>query len=271
MRRDPVPENPAAPLAALEEYQRLQGLYETKWGEMSEPILRGYADRHARAMRDLEGLGETQRKDLHRRYDKVGSNFRQEVTGRGLAGSTGLQGTMLGVEAGRNKDLRRLEDQLTRERLGYDATLSGESLAAQRVLGVGGFEAGVRHPSDQFARAKERISGNAISGTAAMDAGTLQILEQLSKMGFMTDANLQGLLSGIGGSAQFEGGASPWQQFSNFLSSTVLAPQSEEESPDYATGALAGAGTGATAGAVFGPWGAGIGAGVGAGLGLLGA
>lgn len=218
--------------SVLDEYARLPDLYSSKWKSMSDPIIQGFTDRHSRAMADLEGLGETQRADLNRMYDRSGSRARSDMTSRGLAGSTALQGVLRGNEAGRNLDRRRLEDQLTRERMDYDTRLSGDTLSAQSRFGVGGFEAGVRHPTDQYVRAKDRLVNQGISQQAAYDQNAIDMLTRMGMFGFNQDASLTGGNVGLSQGVQFQPGQGWIGQFGQGLQSQ-FAPQPESASPDY--------------------------------------
>lgn len=104
-----------------------------EWDKRAGEITSGYERRYADVMQGLSGLGEQERKDLAEAYQQRESNVMADLRRKGM-GTTGMTTTAgLGVEREKQADVRRLEDQLTRERMGYQTQLSGETLAAKEA------------------------------------------------------------------------------------------------------------------------------------------
>ncbi len=94
-------------------------------------IQQGYQDRWDRALGSAEGLGDQAREDVNRRYDQLAASQRQSLISRGLGNTTVVDTTTRGLESQRGEELRRLEEGLRREKIGYDTSLSGDALGFQ--------------------------------------------------------------------------------------------------------------------------------------------
>lgn len=120
---------PMSPLGALANaYQTAQDEARQANEQRYENILGGYQDRWQRAMAQLQGVGDQQRKDLNQRYDNNKGAVDQSLIARGMSNSTVSDSLKMGNERERNNAINRLEESLTRERLGYDTGLQGDLL-----------------------------------------------------------------------------------------------------------------------------------------------
>jgi hypothetical protein len=109
--------------------QNLLNSYDQGW----DPISQGYQQRYGRGMGYLEGMGNQQKKDLNSQYDNLQTQVAQQMQQRGLANTTVMPSMQAGVERERSDARGRLQEQLNRERLGWDAQLSGDVLANQQA------------------------------------------------------------------------------------------------------------------------------------------
>jgi hypothetical protein len=92
-------------------------------------ILSGYGSRFDRNMGTLEGMGESERSSINKRYDAtLGANL-QDAVSRGLTGTTVLPGMKALTERERTQALGDLDERLRRERIGLDTNLSGDTLS----------------------------------------------------------------------------------------------------------------------------------------------
>lgn len=123
----------------------------SRFGGMTDDILEGYGDRYRFAEEELEGYGESGRADINRLFDEDSAAITQDLIDRGLLSSTEAASQQLGSTERRSAELRRLEDDLIRNRLDTLTGLSGETLGAQTSLGLAesGFEAALA--GDEFA------------------------------------------------------------------------------------------------------------------------
>jgi hypothetical protein len=88
----------------------------------------GYVGRYGRAMGLLEKLGGQQKADAAQRYDQQTASMQQDLTSRGLAGTTILPTMKLGVQREKSDALNRIDQQITQQRMNADASLSGDTL-----------------------------------------------------------------------------------------------------------------------------------------------
>lgn len=93
-----------------------------------EEILAGYRQRYTDVMQGLEGRGAQQREDILMRGRTAQSTALQDAIGRGLAGTTVLPTMRAGAQQRTEGELRRLEEGLRAERLGYMSQLRGDEL-----------------------------------------------------------------------------------------------------------------------------------------------
>lgn len=118
-----------SPLGSLANaYQTAQDEARAANEQRYENILGGYQDRYDRAMSQLQGVGEQQRTDLNRRYNSNKGEIATSLVARGMSNSTVKDNLEAGNERERDNSLNRLEESLTRERLGYDTQLRDDQL-----------------------------------------------------------------------------------------------------------------------------------------------
>ena len=137
---------------------------------MTEDILEGYGDRYRFAEEELEGYGESGRADISRAFDEEWAEIEYDLAQRGVSPSdSAYTSARLAATESQSAELRRLEDDLIRNRLDTLTGLSGETLGAQTSLGLAesGFEAALK--GDEFAANQllaqfYQSSGAAMSG-----------------------------------------------------------------------------------------------------------
>lgn len=87
--------------------------------------LKGEAgDTRSRVLAGLQGLGDQAREDISRLYTGRRSQAEQDLVNRGLGNSTIRSSVLAGLTSAESAERRRLEEELRREALGYDVTLS---------------------------------------------------------------------------------------------------------------------------------------------------
>lgn len=91
-------------------------------------ILAGYGQMRQTADTYLTGLGEAARTDIDRRYQAQASSGQQMLADRGLYNSTLGPATALAAERQRSQATTELNEALSRERLGYDTSITGGML-----------------------------------------------------------------------------------------------------------------------------------------------
>lgn len=102
---------------------------------LQDDVLNGYENRYQRGMNTIDQLGGQEKADVNQRYDQLQAQTNQDLVSRGLTGTTIKPTMTLGNERERQAALSRVNERLLRERLGTDADLSGQALAAQLGLG----------------------------------------------------------------------------------------------------------------------------------------
>lgn len=100
----------------------------------TDDVLNGYENRYQRGMNNLQGLGDQEKRDTSQRYTNLAAQNQQDLTSRGLTGTTILPTMRQGVAREESDALSRVNERLQRERLGYDASLSGDALSAQERM-----------------------------------------------------------------------------------------------------------------------------------------
>lgn len=104
------------------------------WENRLQMLAGGYDQRTNAAMGMLDQLSGQERKDLRTQYAELGGQQQAQLTASGLGGTT-VSPTMAAGTARQESDaMNRLNDMLTRERLGTYSQLSGEALAAKTGL-----------------------------------------------------------------------------------------------------------------------------------------
>ena len=112
----------------VSEFQRAQDEAKAANERRYQEIKGGYERRYGDAMGMLDQLGGQQRADLEQSFGQAADKQRAFLTGRGLSGTS--LGATLDVGRAREQAAasRRLEEALTRERLGYQTGLSQDKL-----------------------------------------------------------------------------------------------------------------------------------------------
>jgi len=108
-------------------YQSAYGAGQNAWA----PIRAGYRQRYADVMGNLQGLGAQAQEDIRAQYRNAQNRGMQELINRGLGASTVTTAMRRGYERDQAAALSSLREQLRREQLGYQTSLSREALAAQ--------------------------------------------------------------------------------------------------------------------------------------------
>ncbi|KKM84909.1 hypothetical protein LCGC14_1294370 [marine sediment metagenome] len=128
----------------------------TQYGQTgANAINTGYQNRYGTSMAMLEGLGNQERQDIGQQYDAYGAGVSQDLTSRGLGGTT-VRGSMLaGNERERRDALGRMDERLRRERIGLHTGLTGDTLAARQYgltqqLGLRGEALGAQQDARNF-------------------------------------------------------------------------------------------------------------------------
>lgn len=136
-----------------------------------QSILGGRNQLSQYAQSELQGLGDTSRFNINRRYDQQQANQLQDLTRRGLGNTTILSSVRRGVEEDRGRALTSLDEDLARERLATNVPLSQSTL--------------------DFMERRTDAQPDAM--------GYAQILQSLGSSGYGTSGNNIGLPSGAGG------------------------------------------------------------------------
>jgi hypothetical protein len=114
---------------ATEEHQtRLDEIREER-----EASVDAWKEREERLGSQLEGYGEAERSKLSERREKLLAKTRQDLRSRGLTSSTALESALRGIERGAAKDLRDLNERITKEKMTYMSQLTGDTLQAQQA------------------------------------------------------------------------------------------------------------------------------------------
>lgn len=90
--------------------------------------LGGHSQLYERVMGGVKALGEAERGDIVERGRAEEARTLQDMTSRGLTGTTIAQTMRQGIGRETGRELDRLSERLTRERLGYDVGLTGQRL-----------------------------------------------------------------------------------------------------------------------------------------------
>lgn len=103
----------------------------------------GFQTRRSGLLQQLQGLGAQVSRDINRDSLSFGARVNDDLTSRGLSGTTVRQSQALGVERERRASQTRLSDTLRRERIGLDQQLSADVLGSRergltRNLGLQG-------------------------------------------------------------------------------------------------------------------------------------
>jgi hypothetical protein len=122
----------------LSGYQDRSNEFQQRQAGNTDDVLTGYENRYQRGMDLLNGLGDQEKRDVTESYQKLGAANQQDMTNRGLTGTTIMPTMRAGIERERQDALSRVNERLQREQLMTDAGLSGDALGAQeRMYGQG--------------------------------------------------------------------------------------------------------------------------------------
>lgn len=105
---------------------RVRGQY----GDVGTELDTGYRELEAKAA----GLGDQQKIDIAHRFDQQGAIQQADAAARGLTGSTIAPSLKTGTEREKSAELRRLQDDLTRQQI----DIGNQRLGAQERLGTQG-------------------------------------------------------------------------------------------------------------------------------------
>ena len=94
-----------------------------------QDILGGYAERYRRGVRGMEKDGDYERQDIKAAHKRYAGQLRQNLTNRGLTGSTIAPVMQRGAIRDMNRDVGSLNDRLRQQRRSLDANLSGDMLS----------------------------------------------------------------------------------------------------------------------------------------------
>lgn len=106
-------------------YDEAKATNEARYAE----ILAGYKDRYSQAEQGLEGLGQSAKSDIQRRYAVENSRAMQQLLNSGLLTTTVAPAVSRQITAQETRDIADLNERLRRERLGLLTQLSGEKLS----------------------------------------------------------------------------------------------------------------------------------------------
>lgn len=94
-----------------------------------QEILGGYKNRRTRALTDLQGSGDQERKDIMSRFAGLGSRQSQDMVSRGLSGTT-IKPTMeQGLMREQADATGALDERLRQQRIGLDSGLEQDTLS----------------------------------------------------------------------------------------------------------------------------------------------
>lgn len=209
----------AAKAANEKRYQDILTGYQTRYNQFNQgaaglrdDVLNGYESRYQRGMANLEGLGTQEKNDILRQYGELGAANQQDMTTRGLTGTTIMPTMRQGIMREQQAALSRVNERLQNQRLAVDSGLSGDALSAQERLGLG-----------------------ILNGSAGLAGDTLQFAERRTDS--YPDYNqLAALAQGYGaagGMNAFGGGASTAPQFINFFGAGGLGYQAPQGMPNF--------------------------------------
>jgi hypothetical protein len=98
--------------------------------ERYQQLLQGYDALHGRVMGGINALGGQQRADIDRTYRGMGADVYNTLINRGFGNSSLATTMQMGVNRERSAAQARLNDQLVRERAGYDTSITAGKLGA---------------------------------------------------------------------------------------------------------------------------------------------
>lgn len=154
-------------------------------------LLGGYGNMQSRIMRDAEGLGNQERKDIAKRYAGLSAQTGQNMTNMGLGGSTVASSMQAGVRRQETDEMGRLEDRLRQQRIGMDMQMSQAGLAARERVNAG--QMGLLQATEGDVQGLSRGLNDALYQQEA--GGRAQYLQAKSE-GDTNRVNMYGALSG---------------------------------------------------------------------------
>ena len=144
-----------------------------------------YQARYDRAMGELDKVGDQARKDLSTQFKQAEASAEQGLASRGLLGTTMGGALTSGFARDKSTALGQLNESLARERIGWDAALSGDTLnALERGIGMYsntmGNEANFRNQwQNQYLNT---ILGQMTSGPSPVNWGDVMYNSGLNRM-----------------------------------------------------------------------------------------
>ncbi len=115
------------------------------------PVLQGMNDRYTRNMKDLEGAGQQEASDIRDSWASQGANAQQDLTARGLGGTTIMPTMKQGIQRQQNNDLGRLNERVRQQRIDTDSRLSGDALGALSAFNQTYADAAKNYGNQNFA------------------------------------------------------------------------------------------------------------------------
>ncbi len=91
-------------------------------------ILQGYKDRYARNVNGLDALGTSQQSQIAQQYGQLQSNNAQDMTGRGLSGTTVLDTSKAAITGQQAQAQSDAAAKLQAQKAQLDSQLSGDTL-----------------------------------------------------------------------------------------------------------------------------------------------
>jgi len=118
----------ARPQTLAQQYQSAQDEAKATNEQRYQDILGGYKTRQQDAMLALQNLGGAERAKLEKQFGEEASRQRVSLAGRGLGGTSVASGVGAKMATAQQDAMNQLNERLTRERLGYQTGLSGDTL-----------------------------------------------------------------------------------------------------------------------------------------------
>jgi len=97
----------------------------------SDDLNARYDQRTGSILSRLKGLGDQARSDIGERVGETTTTAVQNASARGLSGTGAIAGIRSSIAREGEKEFARLEEQLRREKIGTEASLTGEALGAR--------------------------------------------------------------------------------------------------------------------------------------------
>lgn len=117
--------------------QSLGDLINQQFGGLTSQVTGGLQDRLSRNLATIQQIGNQERRDINTQFNNTQSAAAQDLTSRGLSGTTVRPTVQAGIERNRADALGGLNERIAGLRTGVDSALSGDLINAQQALGLG--------------------------------------------------------------------------------------------------------------------------------------